>query len=167
MLIKSNSSQNLLNETGKLDLPKIQSEEQLPKPSSRKSSSIYVLKPSSSQQTNLTDLSFDSITLSEIVKIADLLAENLSSVRDCPAKYSKEEINRLYTKVCQFCNYCRQQPDDNLKQLVQLRLGSYLYAMIHLLREINNSTLPSFDPTITTLKDFLGMIKQRTFNYVG
>lgn len=166
-LIKKVPTQNSIKENEKFDQPKIQNERQLPIPSSRKSSSTYVLKPSSSQETNLTDLSFDSITLSEIVQVADRLAESLSSVRDCPARYQQEEVELLFAKIAAFCAYCRQQSEANLKQLVQLRLGSYLFAMIHLLRDIGQHLSPTFAQTMTALQDFLGMIKQRTFNLVG
>lgn len=157
-----------MKEIEKIELSKNNSDnkEEILKQPSRKSSNLLLLKPQESQPISLGDFDLDSAKLSDSIKMADRLAENLSLVRDNPDRFSKTDIQTLLDKICQFCAYCHKRSDEDLKQLVQIRLGSYLNVLIHLMIELNDcSGLPTSHAT-AALKNLIAMVKQKTLNYV-
>lgn len=166
-LIKKPNQPSSARETCAPKESKPLSAEQPQAASSRKMSNSYILKPNIIQKSQISEVSFESVKGAEIVAIADRFAEKLSSMRDSQSLLPVEERNKVYFKIEEFCAYCTKRSDDELKQLVVFRLGSYLNAMIYLLHDISDSPSPRYQMCLSSLKQLLDLIKRKTFNYVA
>lgn len=112
-------------------------------------------------------LTFDTIEMSENMKFADRLAEKLSMARDQRNSFSEEDIRLLLLRVCQFCEFCNQVSDEDLKILVKQRLGSYLNAMSHLIDEIPELQAATSAAARAALGSLFSATVRKTLGFVG
>ena len=119
------------------------------------------------EQLTISRIIFEQIQLKEIVGVVNFLAETLSSIRDHPELYTKDQRDSLYAKLNEFCCFCKNKSDGELRELVRLRIGSYLAAMLHLLKDVNELQNPFFQMVMDNLSQILAILKQNTLRNVG
>lgn len=109
---------------------------------------------------------FDELSLDDAIKGVEGIAEALSSLRANPEVYSKDQREKLYAKINEFCCYCRARSDDEIQELVLKRVGSYLTVLIHLLIQVNEQKSVFFKMSFENLAQMLAIIKRKTFEHV-
>lgn len=118
------------------------------------------------EQLAISQIAFEQIELKEIVGLVDRLAETLSSIRDCPEHFTKNHRDCLYAKLNEFCCFCRNKSDEDLRELVRLKIGIYLTAILHLLKEVNEFQNPFFEMVLDNVPQILAILKQKALRNV-
>lgn len=136
-----------------------------------KFSSSHVPTPISNQiqstiWLSVLEIDFTKLKFEESIKIAQLSAEALSYLRDNEEKFTKDQREHLYAKINEFCCFCRNMNDNEIRILVLQRFGSYLTILIHLLVQINEQKSAFFKMTFENLTQMLTIIRQKTFENV-
>lgn len=127
---------------------------------------IFDLKFSSTEASVMAMIDSDMSAV-DVPRVANALAEQIACFRDTPSSMKNEEKIALFNKILKFCEVCSVKSDDELKQMVIKRVGSYLTAIYYLLLDVEDRRSELHSKTVHTVCQLISVIKIKTLNYVN
>lgn len=100
-------------------------------------------------------------------KIASFLAESITQLRDKPATSKHDERQALFECILKFSEICSRKSDEELKEIVIRRVGSYLTVIYYLLLDIQTDKSELCTKATEAICQLINMIKKKTLSYVN
>lgn len=102
----------------------------------------------------------------DAIRVAGALIEGFNLLRNSLSADNQADKTDLYLNILQFCDVCSSKPDEELKEMVIKRVGSYLTAIYQLLSELEHLNSDLHSATVKAVCQLIAMIKQKTLSYV-
>lgn len=131
-----------------------------------KTAKFVAMTSSSTDHCNMSTFEHH-MRVADVPKIANSLAEELYVIRNKLNGKSVEERVKLYRQLILFCQVCASKSDEDIKQMVIQRLGSYLTVIYYLISDINDKQCSNYTPAQQAVCQFINSIKAKTLNYVN